>query len=79
MEEAKQPPEGYAHWWSGWPGAFCMKCGAQDPAEIHLADGDMDYATGQLIFKDEHERAAYEAALSCPVKDDPEKHSWLNF
>jgi len=18
------------HWWSGWPGAYCLKCGAED-------------------------------------------------
>src|SRR5262245_59729463 len=22
------------HWWSGWPGAWCWKCGAEDPMEI---------------------------------------------
>lgn len=26
------------HWWSGWPGAFCMKCGSSDPDELCLAD-----------------------------------------
>ncbi len=26
------------HWWSGWPGAYCMKCGASDPVEECLAD-----------------------------------------
>lgn len=26
------------HWWSGWPGAYCMKCGAEDKDEICLAD-----------------------------------------
>lgn len=27
------------HWWSGWPGAFCLKCHAEDPREMCLADG----------------------------------------
>lgn len=27
------------HWWSGWPGAYCLKCGAEDPTEIALAEG----------------------------------------
>lgn len=27
------------HWWSGWPGAYCMKCGSGDPQELCLADG----------------------------------------
>jgi len=22
------------HRWSGWPGAFCLRCGAEDVAEI---------------------------------------------
>jgi len=26
------------HWWSGWPGAFCMKCGTEDVMETCLAD-----------------------------------------
>lgn len=26
------------HWWSGWPGAWCAKCGTDDPAELCLAD-----------------------------------------
>ncbi len=26
------------HWWSGWPGAYCMKCGAEDKDEICIGD-----------------------------------------
>lgn len=26
-----------SHWWSGWPGAYCMKCGDEDKMEICLA------------------------------------------
>lgn len=26
------------HWWSGWPGAYCMKCDSEDPDELCLAD-----------------------------------------
>jgi len=22
------------HWWSGWPGAYCMKCGSEDKDEL---------------------------------------------
>ena len=25
------------HWWSGWPGACCLKCGTSDPVETCLA------------------------------------------
>ena len=26
--------DGVHHWWSGWPGAWCMGCGCDDPQEI---------------------------------------------
>jgi hypothetical protein len=28
-----------SHYWSGWPGAYCLKCGAGDPNEQALAEG----------------------------------------
>ena len=28
------------HRWSGWPGAFCLDCGCEDPREIALAYND---------------------------------------
>ena len=33
-----------SHWWSGWPGAFCMFCHAPDNAEQCLADDCMGWA-----------------------------------
>jgi hypothetical protein len=27
------------HRWSGWPGAYCLDCGAGDPGEDALAHG----------------------------------------
>lgn len=27
-----------AHWWSGWPGAYCLKCHAEDKDEVCLAN-----------------------------------------
>jgi hypothetical protein len=27
------------HRWSGWPGAWCLDCGCEDPLEQALADG----------------------------------------
>lgn len=30
------------HQWSGWPGAYCLRCGASDPIEEMLADGRYD-------------------------------------
>lgn len=30
------------HRWSGWPGAWCLDCGREDPVEQALADGKVD-------------------------------------
>ena len=30
------------HHWSGWPGAYCLHCGSEDPVEISLADNTYD-------------------------------------
>lgn len=27
------------HRWSGWPGAWCLDCGVEDPVELCAADG----------------------------------------
>jgi hypothetical protein len=27
------------HRWSGWPGAWCLDCGCDDPFEIAMAEG----------------------------------------
>lgn len=37
MEEQKREREGDDHWWMGWPGACCMKCGCEDRVELELA------------------------------------------
>lgn len=29
-----------AHRWSGWPGAWCLDCGCEDPLEAALAHPD---------------------------------------
>lgn len=31
------------HRWSGWPGAWCLDCGCDDPYEIALADNLIDF------------------------------------
>ena len=28
------------HFWSGWPGAFCLDCGLDDPTEYCVANHD---------------------------------------
>lgn len=30
------------HRWSGWPGAWCLDCGCDDPREVALLDGMID-------------------------------------
>lgn len=30
------------HRWSGWPGAWCLDCGCEDPREIALAGDDYE-------------------------------------
>lgn len=29
-----------SHRWSGWPGAWCLDCGAEDPIEAAFAEGN---------------------------------------
>ncbi len=52
-DEAKAVAAG--HRWSGWPGAWCLDCGADDPYEIALADGriDDDPDTGLPVITEE--------------------------
>ena len=44
------------HRWSGWPGAWCLDCGRDDPVECALADGKVDengaILPGALIEED---------------------------
>lgn len=35
------------HNWSGWPGAYCLKCGAEDPHENAIALGWLDLRPGE--------------------------------
>ena len=59
------------HHWSGWPGAFCVKCGAQDPRESALADGLFDIDPGKMeigCLGTRQQKAALDAAMICPVR-----------
>ncbi len=43
---------GASHRWSGWPGAWCLDCGCEDPREAALAFGDWaEDADGNPIVK----------------------------
>lgn len=34
--------ESSRHHWSGWPGAYCLDCGSEDPMEIAITDNVYD-------------------------------------
>ena len=36
------PKDHKGHWWSGWPGAYCMRCGADDPTEFAIGNNYYD-------------------------------------
>lgn len=59
------------HHWSGWPGAFCMKCFCDDPLEIAFGNDEViapDHPDGALIWKSEEIRMRVEAASECHIK-----------
>jgi hypothetical protein len=60
------------HRWYGWPGAFCMKCGCEDPYEIALADNNIlyEFPDGR-IQKDPYE--GDELCMEVKAFIDPEK------
>jgi hypothetical protein len=47
------------HRWSGWPGAYCLDCGAEDPIEAALACLDchvkLDDSEPETKLCNEHE------------------------
>lgn len=55
-----------SHHWSGWPGAFCLDCGCEDPYEIGLAGNLYDPSTGEWADTPEAQALRREAAQPCP-------------
>lgn len=55
-----------AHRWSGWPGAFCLRCGAGHRMEEAIADNAFDPYTNTWASP-EYEQEYAES--SCPVSD----------
>ena len=60
------------HRWSGWPGAWCLNCGIEDPSEIGLADGVLVVETdddgepiGMKWTDKEREKQAIEILREC--------------
>lgn len=56
------------HRYSGWPGAWCLDCGQDDPFEKAIADGDYDPYTES--WRDEATRLKWEPLLQrpCPTQ-----------
>lgn len=57
------------HKWSGWPGAYCLKCGAGHALEVALADNWYDPCT-DTWDTEEHRKIVEEADGYCPVEDE---------
>lgn len=51
LEDGERQRLDQPHRWSGWPGAWCLDCGCDDPFEIAMAAGkwDLDEA-GEPVF-----------------------------
>lgn len=64
------PKEAYrrGHWWSGWPGAFCMKCGAEHALENAIGMGWFDPYT-EKWDSDEHRMEVENCDAYCPADD----------
>ena len=54
------------HRWSGWPGAFCMYCGSNDPMEYAIANNWYDPFENKWDTE-EHRKIVEEIANDCPV------------
>lgn len=64
------------HKWSGWPGAYCLLCGAEDPYERALVDGIIDFeklpdGTYDIVIPPAAQEEINKA-LICPVADEGE-------
>lgn len=66
-----------AHSWSGWPGAYCIKCHCDDPMEEALADGLIflistpDSENGEFIWCSNGALDYIKELSICPVKGIP--------
>jgi hypothetical protein len=49
------------HRWSGWPGAWCLDCGVEDPWEVAIGTGDYDAFEQEWVS--EEARGRYDFSL----------------
>lgn len=60
------------HRWSGWPGAWCLDCGCDDPYEIAIGDNLIDFVDDpespdgmRMVIPEEVQKQINEAMI-CP-------------
>lgn len=80
MEQDVKAQHTPGHRWSGWPGAWCLDCGCDDPYEVALADGLVDFGPdGETPIIAPEVRANINAKLVCPEpgskRHDPYDHA----
>jgi hypothetical protein len=66
------------HRWSGWPGAWCLDCGIEDPLEAALATNEIEYVESDEPEYKEHGKPVYTPELQerlNSLKDCPEPGS----
>jgi len=67
------PDDHVGHWWSGWPEAYCLRCGASDPWEEALADGWVDVGPhlgpGNEVWDTEEHRLLVEERMRCSADE----------
>lgn len=58
------------HNWSGWPGAFCLDCGAEDMIELCIAEHEVSITCihGHLMCEEGHpmQKCEIHKNDSCP-------------
>ena len=57
-----------AHKWSGWPGAYCLKCGCEHALENAMAMGWYD-PFEEKWDTEEHRKEVEQADGFCPLAD----------
>lgn len=56
------------HHWSGWPGAYCLHCGSEDPMEI--ANADNEYDAWESTWRTEEARQRFEILSVCHAQPE---------
>jgi hypothetical protein len=70
MGAPPKPPEG--HRWSGWPGAFCLRCGVEHAWENALAMNwvDIDASGHETWDTEEHRLLVLKCDTTCSADND---------